>query len=213
MCALPGVAYLPVPLAVVPPEHFTWPYYLALMRFLIAFGAVLAIFPSLRKYRWKRNIMIYVAAVLVVGLLVFQIDNVGRWSMVRISCDGAPNYFLGQTGQLTVGAESLGAREANFYVVIDCVGASFQPEQNFAHVNDTEIKVPFLLQPRGQLRSIDSRSVSFAIDKNVSGFSFSISWEQQGSEMLIVPTVDYFLSYAWNETQNCFVMNCSSTVT
>ncbi len=210
---MPIVVYLPVPLAVVPPEHFTWPYYLALMGFLIAFGVAVAIFPSLRKYRWKRNIMIYVAAALVVGLLVFQINDVGRWSMVRINCDGATQYFPGEIGQLAVAAESLGPQEANFYVVIDCADASFQPEQNFVNVNTTEIKVPFLLQAQGLPRSTDSRSVSFAIDKNVSGFSFSISWEQQGSGMLIVPTVDYFLCYAWNETQNCYVMNYSSTAT
>ncbi len=208
-----GMACLPFPLAVVPPEGYTWPYILALLGFLIVFGAVLAIFPSLLKYRRKRNIMIYVAAALIVGLLIFQIDNVGRWSMVTISCHGAAQYLPGEIGQLTVSAESIGSREANFYVVIDCINASFQPEQNFVHTNDSEIKVWFLLETQGMPRSNDWRSVSFAIDNNVAGFSFSISWEQQGSGKLIVPTLDYFLSYTWSGTQNCYVMNCSSTVT
>ena len=184
-----------------------------LLGFMISFVALVAIFPSLRKYRWKRNIAVYVAAFLVVCLLIFQIDNVGRWAMVNISFNGSPQYFPGEVGQLSVGAESWGEREANFYVVINCVNASFQPEQNFVHVNDTAVKVPFLLQTHGLPRSADSRSVSFAINGGFAGFSFDVSSEQQGMGKLVVGSCDYFLSYAWNGTRNCYVMNYSATVT
>jgi hypothetical protein len=204
---------LPIPLSIVPPEHFTYPYYLMLLGFIISFGALVAIFPSLRKYRRKRNIAVYAAALFVVSLLIFQIDNVGRWAMVNISFNGSPQYFPEEIGQLNVGAESWGEREANFNVVINCVNASFQPEQNFIHVNDTAVKVPFLLQTHGLPRSADSRSVSFAIDEGVAGFSFDVSSEQQGTGRLVVGSCDYFLSYAWNGTQNSYVMNCSATVT
>jgi hypothetical protein len=210
---MPGVLPLPVPLSIVPPAYFTTPYWLILLGFIVAFAAAVAIFRSLRNYRRWRNILIYVAAALVVSLLLFQIDNVGRWAMVNINCNGAPQYMPRAVGQLTVGAESWGDREANFNVVVSCVNASFQPEQNFIHVNDTTIKVPFLLQTRGLPRSTDSRSVSFAIDEGKAGFSFDVSWEQQGSGKLVVASCDYFLSYAWNGTQNCYVMNCSATAT
>jgi len=208
-----GIVLLPIPLSIVPREYFTFPYYVVLLGFVIAFAAALAIFPSMRKYRRRRNIMFYIAAALVVSLLLYQIDTVGRRAILVISCDGAPQYLHAEVGQLTVEATNWGEQATNLLLVIDSVNTSFQPEQNFIHVKSTTIKVPFLLEERWSPRNRDWRNVSFLIDENVSGFSFSISWEQQGPGQLVVSSFDYALSYAWNGTQNCYVMNSKATVT
>ncbi len=46
--------------------------------------------------------------------------------------------------------------------------------------NDTMVKIPFQLQERWFPLNAVSQSVEFEIDKNVTGFSFCISWETRG---------------------------------
>jgi hypothetical protein len=207
-----GAVPLPIPLSIISNDAFTFPYYIMLVGFIIAFATLLLVRPSFRKYRRKRSIILYVAAALVIILLLFQIDNAGRRAIVNIDYKGESNYYPGQIGRLTMETTNFGDRAANFFLVISNVNASFQPEQNFIYVDRSTIKVAYLLQERWSSRNGDQRNVAFTIDENVSGFSFLVSWEQQGSEELIVTTADTGMAFVWNGTQNCYVLDCVTRV-
>jgi hypothetical protein len=188
-----------------------------LLDVIIAIAALLIIFPSLRKYRRKKNILVYVVAALVIALLIFQIDNVSRRAIVSYSFAGAGDtkYYDREGNQIIMQCQNHGDRAASFYLVLSSVNATFQvkTQQNYIQTSSRTVKVPFLLQESWLSMSADSKPVFFTIDKNVTGFSFSISLEAQGYGSLVVGSGDTDIRFAWNGTENCYMLDMISGFT
>jgi hypothetical protein len=87
------------PLGIAPTAYFAFPYIIALVAVLIAVTVLLFRFLSFRKYRKKRNILIYFVAALALVLLVYQIDFVTRTAVVTYLIDTSENKFY--VGELT----------------------------------------------------------------------------------------------------------------
>ena len=182
-------------------------YYLALLAVLIVTAVLLLIFPSLRKYRRRRNILIYIAIVVVLFSLVAQIDNVSRRAIVDFSVGGSANFYGGETNQLAVFAGNHGNRAVSFKLIISSVNVSFQiqPQQDCIQINNRTCKVPFSLQESSLLGSSENKPLFFTIDENVSGFSFSVSLEAQPSGSVSVASGITYITYTWNGIANCYV--------
>jgi hypothetical protein len=203
------VSSLPIPLALVPSSYSAFPYIVMLLGVIIAIAALLIVFPSLRKYRRKRNILIYLVAALVIVLLVFQIDNVSRRAVVSYAFAGDPKYYDREGNQLIIQCQNHGDRTASFYLVLSSVNATFQvkTQQDYIQTSSRTVKVPFLLQESWLSMSANSKSVFFTIDENVTGFSFSMSLEAQGYGSLVVASGDTDERFVWNGTENCYILS------
>jgi hypothetical protein len=206
-----GVVSVPVPLMIVPSDYYTTPYVAVLLIFVMAFSALLMIFPSLRRYRKKSNIILYAAAALLIILFAFQIDNVGRRAIISYSYAGSMSYISGQTCELAMEAHNYGDRTADFQIIITSVNASFPLHPSQERVSST-IKIPFLLLERGSPGSAETETVSFTIDQNVTGFSFTMYAAEQ-CPSLVVASGDTSVSFAWNRTENCYELSLGSGFT
>jgi hypothetical protein len=83
-----------------------------------------------------------------------------------------------------------GGMDGSFYLILRLRNATVSPEQNFA-VNATMVKIPFVLHKSGASGDEGSETVSFAIDKGVTGFSISISLEKQDQNPLKATNYKY----------------------
>jgi hypothetical protein len=98
----------------------------------------------------------------------------------------------------------INGKSCSFYLVLKSVNASFpaQTELNYVHVNDTAVKVSFTIS--GLSPTEVTQYLVFEVDKDVTGFSFSILPDSWSSGCLFV-SGQPSLSYVWNGTENCFV--------
>ena len=200
----------PIPLSVVPSSYFAFPYIVLLIVVLVIVTALLVKFSSLRKYRMKRNILIYFVMALVLALLIFQIDTIVRRANVFYSIeprDGLTKFYPDTKNQITVYCQSNGVRAADFYIVLKSTNASFQPDadQSYIQVNTTTVKVPFQLH--GFSPTEDSKPVSFRIDGNVTSFSFQASLEAQSFNFIDVYSAVYGVTFVWNATEDCYLLD------
>ena len=203
---------LPVPLSIAPPPDFTTPYIVGLLGVIIAVAALLIIFPSMRKYRSKRNILVYVVILFIIGLLVFQINEaptLSKRAIVTYGYAGDPKYYNGADNQLVMTCENVGDKVASFYLVCNGLNASLQAktQRDYVQTSNRTVKVPFSLQERGLPLSEDRKPVYFTIDENVTEFSFTFSLEAQNSNHLVVSSGDTSVTYLWNVTENCFILS------
>lgn len=202
---------LPVTLSIAPPPDFTTPYIVALLGVIIAVAALLIIFPSLRKYRRKRNILVYVVILLIMALIVFQINeapSLSRRAIVGYGFAGDTKYNKREDNQLVMACENVGDKAASFYLICNGLNASFQikAQQDYIQTGNRTVKVLFSLQERGLPLSEDRKPVFFTIDENVEEFSFTFSLEAQ-SNNLVVHRGDTSVTYLWNVTENCFILS------
>jgi hypothetical protein len=186
-----------------------------LLGVIIAISALLIIFPSLRKYRRKRNILIYVVTCLVIAVLIFQIYDVPRRAVISYLFAGDTKYYDREYNQILINCQNYGDKAASFYLILNSINASFQnqTQQNYIQTSSRTIKVPFMLQESWLSTNAESKPVFFTIDENVTGFSFSFSLENQSHAPLIVASGDTNVEYAWNSTENCYVQGILSEFT
>ncbi|MCW4044086.1 MAG: hypothetical protein NWE94_01040 [Candidatus Bathyarchaeota archaeon] len=198
----------PIPILYQSPFYYALPYAAMFLGILIIIIVLLARFPSLRKYRRKRNILIYLVTGLVLVLLIFQMDNATKRALVSCSIDNdTAKFYVEEVNQLNLYCENHGDRDASFYLVLSSVNASFpvQTRQTYLRVSSTTIKVPFLLQERELPVDAEIKPVFFTIDKNVTSFSFNISVEAHDSPVDVSMVLTDLL-YVWNGTENCYIL-------
>src|SRR3990172_5760755 len=201
---------LPVTLSIAPPPDFNAPYIVALLGVIIAVVALLIIFPFMRKYRRKRNILVYIVILLIMALIVFQINeasSLSKRAIVGYGFAGDPKYYSRENNQLVMACENVGDKAASFYLVCNGLNASFQVKtlQDYLQTSNRTVKVPFSLQERGLSLSEDRKPVFFTIDEDVEEFSFTFSLEAH-SNNLVVYRGDTSVTYLWNVTENCFIL-------
>jgi membrane-bound acyltransferase YfiQ involved in biofilm formation len=204
-------------MSIAPPPDFTTPYVIALLGFVIVFVALLVVFPSMRKYRRKRNMLVYVVVLLIIVLLVFQINeapNLSKRAMVNYGYAGDLKYYKKADNQFVIACDNFGDKPAKFYINCTAFNASLQvkTEQDYVQVSSTVVKVPFLLQERGLPLSEDRKQVFFSVDENATEFEFTF-WLEELSSPLIPGYGDYAVRYTWNSTENCFVHSSGASFT
>jgi len=177
------------------------PYILLFLAVLIIGTVLLVKFPSLRKYRVKRNILVYF---LVTAALVFSLFQAYEVSMGRtvysyyIMDRSFPNYYPGTT-QFNLTCQYLENRPASFYLIINGVNVSFPvtQQETYVAVNSTAIKVLFTVSENTPPKYIDTKSILFSIDENVTGFSFRV-YPETMSDTLFPTGYTYGVDYGWN---------------
>lgn len=104
---------MPTPLAIASSSGLAFPYIVSLLGVIIAVAILLFVFPSLRKYRRKRNIMVYVVTLLVIVLLLFQIEDAPRRAVITYWFAGDTKYYDKVDNQVVMGCENHGDRAAS----------------------------------------------------------------------------------------------------
>ncbi len=148
------------------------PYAVHLTIILVVILICFLKFQSLRKYRRKRNLLVYAVLAILVGLLAYETYNqfLGP-AIVSYSVVGGNQFYAGQVNQFTVSCENLGMRETSFYLVLNSENASLLAEnqQDYIQVNSTSIKIPFTLH---SLHEKTTATVFFSINENVTSCAF-----------------------------------------
>jgi hypothetical protein len=194
------------------PSTYAYPYVILLVFCLLVLGLVLWKYPSLRVYRRKRNILVYVGLALVFSLIALQVYNVSLGpNYIAFGIEKTPNpIYSEQENKFSVLCWSDGASEASFYMVLKSANATLQAkgEMGYIQANDTAIKIPFNFQGSGKL----AKPVYFTADANVSSLKFYPFIERQGDSKIIVTTYLSEIQCVWDPTTNSYAMADSSPV-
>jgi hypothetical protein len=194
-------------LGIIDPKIYAIPYVILIIILAIFALALFVKFPSLRNYHRKRSVIAYSALLLVFALLLFQAYDVGCVAIVGYRVESDVKFEPETAKHIGLICSSRGVRSCSFYLILKSVNASFPTltELNYLHINDTAVKVPFTISGLFSPTEV-TKYLFFEIDKNVTGFSFSILPDSWSSSCLFVsgqPSV----SYVWNGTENCFVLH------
>ena len=201
-------------LSIVSPSVKAIPYIILLIVLSLVFLGVLLVFSSLRKYRRKRNLLIYSVMVLILVLIVIQAHDVALGpTLVSFGFDVSSNEFYPiKANQFNISSANSGLRTTSFYIVLKSVNASFvvENQQDYIQVNRTMVKIPFTFQELG--RASESKPVFFTIDENVTSFLFKADIETQDSSTLLVGAV-FWMNCTWNSTKTSYTIEPFSAMT
>ena len=198
-------------IAHLPPlnEH----YLLLLLLFHICVIAIVVFwkFPSLRVYRRKRNLAIYMAILLISGLTAYQVYNVSlgpNFISFSIQKTQSPIH-AGEPNHLVVTCRSEGAREVHFYMTIYSKNATLQARGNegYIQLNETAIKIPFAFHGNGE----QAKPIFFTVNANVSSISFYPRIERQDGDRIAVVTYLSEVQCTFDPITNSYVMAASSS--
>jgi hypothetical protein len=153
-------------------------------------------FQSLRKYRRKRNWLIYTSIILLIAFLVYQTyDQSLGPPIVRYTLEGSEPFLPNQVSPLQITVESLSRREMNFNLVIAAANASLIADsQSSIQVNRTAIKIPVFLRSLHQEVAV---TVHFQMDGNVSGCAFHTALEPVKPRPIVTSSIEGAVS-VWN---------------
>jgi hypothetical protein len=199
-----NLVYLITPLSMVNPWTYAISYIIAIIAVFLMILVLFVKYSSLRKYTRKRNIMVYCAFILTLGLLMFQVDSVSRRAYVGYGLGmGSGKAYVGEVNESVWSCSNHGDRSADFYLVINSVNASFiiQKQEGYVLASNTTIKVPFSLSGNSE-----SKPVFYIIDKNVAGFYFSTSIENRGYGGFDVTTAMSGVTFVWNATGDYYIL-------
>ena len=193
------------------------PYIILFLVVLIVALILFIRFPSLKKYRMKRNILVYLIVAITLAFLLFQAYEVVRGRTIfeyYITNNSFPNFYPGRTNQFNLTCKYLENRPASFYMVINSVNTSFpaQPHEDYIMVNSTAIKFPFTVSENTPPMHEDLKIVFFNINENVTGFSFR-AYPETVSAILFPAGNSYGMDYVWNRTENCYKVSLQYWVT
>jgi hypothetical protein len=161
--------------------------YLALLGVSVMLvAAVFLKIPSIKAYRKKRNLLAYSVIIIILSLITYQAYTVSlgpNYVSFNIQKTSTP-IFAEQQNQFSVTCESSGARDIEFYMVIQCSNATLQADrgEGYIQANSTAVKIPFNFHGDGA----ETKPVYFTADANVSGISFYPSFEGQNGSPFVV---------------------------
>jgi len=201
-------------LSIVNPSVNAIPYIILLIVLSLVFLGVLLVFSSLRKYRRKRNLLIYLAMLLILVLIAFQAHDTALGpTHVSFGFDVSSNEFYPvEANHFNISSANSGFRTTSFYIILKSVNASFvvENQKDYIQVNRTMVKIPFTFQELG--RASESKPVFFIIDENVTSFLFKADIETKGSSTLLVGAV-FWMNCTWNSTNNSYTIEPFSRMT
>ena len=186
------------------------PYIILFLLIAITAIALLVKLPSLRKYRRKRNSIIYSVFAVALGFTLFQVYETPRKTILEYYLNDYskfPDYYPKIINQFNLTCHNIGDRTNSFYMMLNSVNASFptQPQESHISIRDTAIKVLFTLGESGSSNEKDTKSVLFSINDNVTGFSIKVEPETW-NDLLGAGSL-YAMQYVWNGTENCYKLD------
>jgi amino acid transporter len=189
---------------------FPLPYIILFLLIVITAMVLLAKFPSLRKYRRKRNIIIYSILTVALVFTLFLAYESPRKTILEYYLNDYhkfPDYCPATINQFNLTCHNRGDKANSFYMIINSVNTSFptQPQEIYVSVNDTTIKVLFTLGESGSSNEKDTKRVLFNINENVTGFSIKVKPETRND--LIGAGSLHAMQYVWNGTENCYKLD------
>jgi len=196
---------------VAPPSPL--PYFLLFLTALIIAIILFIRFPSFKKYRMKRNILIYLLVAIALVFSTFQAYEASRGRTVYeyyVTDNSYPHFYPLQTNNFNLTCKFIECRPASFYMVINSVNVSFpaQPQETYIPVNSTAIKVLFKVSENTSFMDKETKTIFFSIDENVTGFSFC-AYPETVSNTLFPAGSTYSVEYVWNGLENYY--DASST--
>jgi hypothetical protein len=161
-------------------------------------------FLSLRKYRRKRNLLVYIILVLMLSLLAFEAyDQFVGPAMVSITLAGEP-FFANRVNPIEVTVENLAGRETSFYLVLNSANATLTADSlEIIQLNSTAVKIPFNLH---SLHEDVTKTVHFQMDNNVTGCIFYQSIERSNHGTIVTGGTDRAES-VWNNRTGRYTLN------
>lgn len=196
---------------VAPPSPV--PYILLFLIVSIIALILFATVPSLRKYRRKRNILVYLLLALALAVTLFQAYEVPRRTVydyyINNRISNFPNYYPGRVNQFNLTCQYLESNPVSFYMVVNSVNVSFpsQPQVNVSFpINGTAMKVLFTVAAGTSPGDEDTKPILFRINENVTGFSFTV-YPDIVSETLFPAERTYGMDYAWNGIENYYELS------
>jgi len=204
-----GYPFLIVLGIVAPPSPL--PYVLLFLVVLIVAIVLFVAFPSMRRYRMKKNIIVYLLVALILVFSILQAYDVSRGRTVYeyyITDNSFPNFYPGRTNQFNLTCKYIESRPASFCMVINSGNVSFpvQPQETYIPFNSTAIKVLFTVSENTPSMHEDTKIIFFNIHENVTGFSFRV-YPETVSDILFPAGNTYGMDYVWNGTENCYVLS------
>jgi hypothetical protein len=198
-----------MPMSVADPFTHVIPYIMLLAICLVVLLACLVGVPSLRIYKRKRNLAVYVLFILVLGSIVYQTYNVSlgpNYITFSIEKTQMPIYPR-QQNHFNVVCSSDGVKNANFNMFILCSNATVQVagQQDYIQVNDTCIKIAFSFNGGGE----ETKPVYFTAEANVASIEFYPRVER-GSGDYVVAVYLSEIHCNWDTTTHSFAMADSS---
>jgi hypothetical protein len=191
-------------LNVMDPAIYAIPYEIMLIVCLAIFLALLLKFPSLRKYRKKRNLVLYAVAGLVLVLTGYHAYDLslGPTYVSYGIADTSKQFYAIEVNQLDVFSNTHRVDKASFYVDLRAVNASFEVnnDPNDLRVNSTLIKIPFTFQES----SSQTKPVLFTMNGNVSSFEFHLAVEEQKDSTIHVTSWMSEVYCAWDSTKQSY---------
>lgn len=183
------------------------PYIILFIIVALTAIVLLAKLPSLRKYKRKRNIIIYTILTLALVFTLFQAYRTSQTNLLEYYFNDRskfPDYYPETTNQFNLTCDNDGDTANSFYMIINSVNASFptQPHETYITVSDTAIKVLFTLEENGSPNEKQTKLVLFNINENVTGFSFRAHPENMNDFTFAGGL--YAMKYVWNGTENCY---------
>ncbi len=162
-------------------------------------------FPSLRKYRKKRNITAYFVLAIIFSLLAYETYDVSLGpAVISYQIGSDKQIYAEQVNQLVVSCESLSMRETSFYLVLESTNASLIADsQDGIQINSSSIKIPFTLN---SLQKEVNKTVSFRIYANVTRCEFYPSIEQLDQKPIVTDSTIRAECVFNNET-NTYLLN------
>jgi hypothetical protein len=166
--------------------------YLVLFAFcLFGFLLIFVFVPSLRKYRRKRNIVIYATVGIILSLLVVQACEVSLrpalFTVHIVDYPKIPPLKTNQLNQLNLTCTTyLGDRATSFYLVFTGENISFiEKQQDYVLTNTTTIKIPFTTPYGRDMKDVQIKPLLFRINENVTSFKMYPLLEQINGQVIM----------------------------
>ena len=200
------------PWLIADPSGSTIGYLIIFAFYTFGFLLVLLLIPSLRKYRRKRNLVIYAVAGIILSSLLLQAYEVSlRSPLFTVGiADSSDIQTLkaDQVSQLNFTCTTYGGgKTASFYLVFTGVNISFtDKQQGYVLTNSTTIKIPFTASQPKDLIVEQVRSVFFQIDENVTGFQLHPKIEAINGQVMLGSGI-WEIRGIFNSTERGYTMS------
>lgn len=181
--------------------------YLALLGVIVlVVAAVFIKYPNFRSYHRRRNVLAYTVIILIIGLTAYQAYNtyLGPNDVAFSIQKTETPIYSGQQNHFSVTCNSEGAKDIQFYMVIQSGNATVQTngEQGYIQMNSTAIKIPFSFHGSGS----QTKQVYFTADSNVSSIAFYPSIENQNNSPMLVWVYLSEIQCTYDSASHSFVM-------
>ncbi len=180
------------------------PEIILLITLLVGVAVSFLVFSSLRKYRRKRNLLIYVALAIILSVLAYQTyDSYLGPAIVSYSLESEP-FLANRVNPLEVSAESLSSRPTSFNLVLTASNSSLIADgQDNIQINSTAIKLQFNLN--GLYKEV-TKTVHFQMDENVTGCVFYCHIEEVNHRPIVTGSTERAES-VWNSNGGRYNLN------